>query len=332
MSTLLRLPLALLGVLALLLLWTGTAAAEHEPAGQPAGCADSVAAEGCDVAPGLPVPDEPVVLEEEEPAAEGVLDPPGSTGVLDDVAAAIADDRAVARSSGAGTGEESGGQETPAVEPAGQETTTESGESPEPAVVACIQGEVTTLLDALATAFDGAAGDLATEIQQELSALELSDVPALTEFLALLPDRIAGIGGDITTGGEEIATAIEQIVACLATLEPPAQEPPTPPQETPQQETPQQLAPQPVHYENCDDARARGAAPVHAGQPGYRPALDSDSDGVGCEQEYGTPVQHQTYSTGTLAYTGVELGPQLAAGAVLLLLGGGLLAATRRRS
>ncbi|GAA2087920.1 GmrSD restriction endonuclease domain-containing protein [Brevibacterium salitolerans] len=36
-------------------------------------------------------------------------------------------------------------------------------------------------------------------------------------------------------------------------------------------------------FENCDAARAAGAAPVHAGDPGYGRHLDRDGDGVGCE-------------------------------------------------
>ena len=38
-----------------------------------------------------------------------------------------------------------------------------------------------------------------------------------------------------------------------------------------------------VYYRNCDAARAAGAAPIYRGQPGYRPALDRDNDGVACE-------------------------------------------------
>ena len=38
-----------------------------------------------------------------------------------------------------------------------------------------------------------------------------------------------------------------------------------------------------AYYENCDAARAAGAAPVHAGDPGYSRKLDRDGDGVGCE-------------------------------------------------
>lgn len=50
------------------------------------------------------------------------------------------------------------------------------------------------------------------------------------------------------------------------------------------------LAPPPVQHQsparafrNCDEARARGAAPVRRGDPGYGPHLDRDNDGVGCE-------------------------------------------------
>ncbi|PZU52624.1 MAG: YHYH domain-containing protein [Thauera sp.] len=34
---------------------------------------------------------------------------------------------------------------------------------------------------------------------------------------------------------------------------------------------------------NCAEARAAGAAPVRAGEPGYGPHLDRDGDGIGCE-------------------------------------------------
>ncbi|NHC14661.1 excalibur calcium-binding domain-containing protein [Motilibacter sp. E257] len=38
-----------------------------------------------------------------------------------------------------------------------------------------------------------------------------------------------------------------------------------------------------AYFDNCDDARAAGAAPVHRGDPGYGSHLDRDDDGVGCE-------------------------------------------------
>ncbi|WP_332818945.1 excalibur calcium-binding domain-containing protein [Sphingopyxis sp.] len=36
-------------------------------------------------------------------------------------------------------------------------------------------------------------------------------------------------------------------------------------------------------FRNCSHARAAGAAPVRAGDPGYGSHLDRDGDGVGCE-------------------------------------------------
>ncbi|MCX5113051.1 excalibur calcium-binding domain-containing protein [Streptomyces sp. NBC_00378] len=38
-----------------------------------------------------------------------------------------------------------------------------------------------------------------------------------------------------------------------------------------------------TYYANCSAARVAGAAPVHAGEPGYGRHLDRDGDGVGCE-------------------------------------------------
>ncbi|ANU08451.1 thermonuclease family protein [Paraurantiacibacter namhicola] len=38
-----------------------------------------------------------------------------------------------------------------------------------------------------------------------------------------------------------------------------------------------------VYYRNCKEARAAGAAPIYRGQPGYRPEMDGDNDGIACE-------------------------------------------------
>ena len=38
-----------------------------------------------------------------------------------------------------------------------------------------------------------------------------------------------------------------------------------------------------AYYASCADARAANVAPILNGQPGYRPQLDADSDGVACE-------------------------------------------------
>ena len=46
---------------------------------------------------------------------------------------------------------------------------------------------------------------------------------------------------------------------------------------------PAPVPPAQVYYQNCSVAKAAGAAPLYAGQPGYRPQLDGDNDGVACE-------------------------------------------------
>lgn len=46
---------------------------------------------------------------------------------------------------------------------------------------------------------------------------------------------------------------------------------------------PAPAAPAAAYYANCTAAKAAGVAPIFAGQAGYRPALDRDSDGVACE-------------------------------------------------
>ncbi|SMF49655.1 Excalibur calcium-binding domain-containing protein [Streptomyces sp. Amel2xC10] len=68
-------------------------------------------------------------------------------------------------------------------------------------------------------------------------------------------------------------------------------------EEAPAAEVPEQqsAAPRPpstpalsdVYYENCDEARAAGVAPLHRGEPGYGPHLDRDGDGVACEPYVG---------------------------------------------
>lgn len=38
-----------------------------------------------------------------------------------------------------------------------------------------------------------------------------------------------------------------------------------------------------VYYAGCNEVRAAGAAPLYRGQPGYRPEMDGDQDGIACE-------------------------------------------------
>jgi endonuclease YncB( thermonuclease family) len=41
--------------------------------------------------------------------------------------------------------------------------------------------------------------------------------------------------------------------------------------------------PSDVYYRGCREARAAGVAPLYRGQPGYRPEMDGDNDGIACE-------------------------------------------------
>ncbi|MBM7415827.1 MULTISPECIES: excalibur calcium-binding domain-containing protein [Nocardiaceae] len=43
-------------------------------------------------------------------------------------------------------------------------------------------------------------------------------------------------------------------------------------------------APSAAYYANCTAVRTAGAAPIYAGQPGYRLELDRNRDGVACEE------------------------------------------------
>jgi hypothetical protein len=40
-----------------------------------------------------------------------------------------------------------------------------------------------------------------------------------------------------------------------------------------------------VYFPNCAAVRAAGKAPLYRGEPGYRPGLDRDNDGVACESD-----------------------------------------------
>ncbi|MDQ0870247.1 biotin carboxyl carrier protein [Arthrobacter sp. V1I9] len=63
----------------------------------------------------------------------------------------------------------------------------------------------------------------------------------------------------------------------------PAPVPAAPAPVAPPPVVPAPAAPAAAYYANCAAARAAGAAPLFAGQAGYRARLDRDSDGVACE-------------------------------------------------
>ncbi|MDX3559056.1 excalibur calcium-binding domain-containing protein [Streptomyces europaeiscabiei] len=90
----------------------------------------------------------------------------------------------------------------------------------------------------------------------------------------------------VTETATVTATAVpvpEETVTETVEQEPAEPDPVAPEPVEPEPADPTTAPPADVYYENCDAARAAGAAPVHAGDPGYGPHLDRDGDGVGCE-------------------------------------------------
>lgn len=92
---------------------------------------------------------------------------------------------------------------------------------------------------------------------------------ALLLIAALLAAGCNDGGGDLSPTQRARATPVP-FVAPAATARPRAtKQAPAPPAE--------------VYFKNCSAARAAGAAPIRRGEPGYRPGLDRDNDGVACE-------------------------------------------------
>jgi hypothetical protein len=42
-----------------------------------------------------------------------------------------------------------------------------------------------------------------------------------------------------------------------------------------------------VYFSGCNEVRAAGLAPLLRGEPGYRPEMDGDDDGIACEAHRG---------------------------------------------
>lgn len=327
MSKLLRLPFALLAVLALFLLSPGIAAAETTP--PPDDC--STTPLGCDTTVG-DVTDGTVTetpTDTAEPKDEVPPPPPDgnddsdqqATGVLDDVAADVAANQpapAAQGTDGETTETEGGAGTTPQDE--------QTGDQPDPTTVGgCIGTVLQQLITDLQGQFGNGVDGLISDIQDALA-----DPTALQAFVEGLP----AMGQDAVEGMTEegqalLAGAAEDIQNCIPAA--PTGETP-PPSNPPVQQPVAQPASDDTYYANCDDARAKGAAPINAGQPGYRPELDSDSDGVACEGKTHHAVA-TTQPTQTLAYTGVDVDGLVRVGAILL--SGGtliLLAGMRRRA
>lgn len=116
---------------------------------------------------------------------------------------------------------------------------------------------------------------------------------AIAGVLEGCPGEVLPTGDDapevgITTGSTPEATQAPEQPAPAATSSAPA---PAPAPAEPAPAEPAAPAPaEPVapaqgdsSYPNCSAAKAAGAAPLHAGSPGYSSKLDRDGDGVACE-------------------------------------------------
>lgn len=130
----------------------------------------------------------------------------------------------------------------------------------------------------------GASTATVTETITE-TVTESSSSPAVDAAgseIAVARERLERLESDLDARGEQLArrdrrldrrkTRLDERAAAL---------------EDRQQQLVAESAPEPepdaVFYDNCDDARAAGAAPVHQGDPGYGPHLDADGDGIGCD-------------------------------------------------
>lgn len=92
-----------------------------------------------------------------------------------------------------------------------------------------------------------------------------------------------------------VTHAEHDAIARILSAEYGASDQPPPPEQTPEATPPaEQTQAEPVpfagpvdgapaFFPNCAAARAAGAAPILAGQPGYRSGLDGDGDGIACE-------------------------------------------------
>lgn len=131
----------------------------------------------------------------------------------------------------------------------------------------------------------------ATEFRCEYVALQIAvkqryelwvtdaEKSAMDRVLGNCPNQPLPVESEIPGPSEAPATPVSpqptpEIADPFPAPEVPAA--PVPPIPTP-------VVPGDLYFSKCADARAAGAAPLYVGQPGYRPGLDGDGDGVACE-------------------------------------------------
>ncbi|MDQ6658908.1 MAG: excalibur calcium-binding domain-containing protein [Actinomycetota bacterium] len=109
-------------------------------------------------------------------------------------------------------------------------------------------------------------------------AVTTAELAAMRRVLATCPLQALPTSAFIPLDIEDVATAIQRPAA---TRRSPQRLGPAEPTTTTTTATP---ATSEVYYQNCSTVRAAGKAPLSAGQPGYRTALDRDRDGIACEK------------------------------------------------
>ncbi|WP_354146808.1 DUF1524 domain-containing protein [Arthrobacter sp. 754] len=107
---------------------------------------------------------------------------------------------------------------------------------------------------------------------------------AMARILADCSGQLAPTNGQAPAAPSPApATEKAPFVAAAPAVPAPAAVAPAPVAPAPVVPAPAPAAPAAVYYANCTAAKAAGAAPIFAGQAGYRTALDRDADGVACE-------------------------------------------------
>ncbi|QHK21773.1 DUF1524 domain-containing protein [Pseudarthrobacter psychrotolerans] len=107
---------------------------------------------------------------------------------------------------------------------------------------------------------------------------------AMARILADCSDQLAPTNEQAPVGAAPAPAPAPVVAAApVAPAPAPVAVAPAPVAPAPVVPAPAPAAPAAVYYANCTAAKAAGAAPIYAGQAGYRSALDRDSDGVACE-------------------------------------------------
>ncbi|WP_326697706.1 excalibur calcium-binding domain-containing protein [Streptomyces sp. NBC_01754] len=165
---------------------------------------------------------------------------------------------------------------------------------------ATAEGTEQITVDALAndtvTGEDGTDGPLLSTFGPARLTLSVDSAPqngtVAVDGTSLTYTAKAGHTGEdefayrVVVKGEAALDAVARVRITVTEPTPAPTPTPTPkPEPTPAPAAKKKAPPAPpsVYYENCDAARAAGAAPVYRGDPGYAAHLDRDNDGVGCE-------------------------------------------------